>query len=179
MKRIREIQVAGCFELVGVRHRDIRGDFTKVLDRRVSEDCRMPEVWSELFYSTSLKGVVRGLHFQCPPFAGAKLVSCVAGSAFDVVVDLRKDSPTFGEWHAVLLSETEGNALFVPMGCAHGFQALSDRTMMLYMQEMPFDEAADAGVRFDSLGVQWPIPISHVSPRDRQLPRLPDFHTPF
>jgi dTDP-4-dehydrorhamnose 3,5-epimerase len=79
----------------------------------------------------------------------------------------------------VLLSENDGSAVFVPTGFAHGFQALSDRTVMLYLQEMPFDATADAGIRFDSVGVAWPLPIAEVSPRDLQLPPLDAFRTPF
>ena len=179
MTRIKETPLAGCYELSAIQHSDSRGSLSKLLDRSVSAACRMPAVWSELFFSTSNTGVVRGLHFQCPPYAGAKLVSCTSGSAFDAVVDIRRDSPTFGQWHTVLLSENDGSAVFVPTGFAHGFQALSDRTVMLYLQEMPFDATADAGIRFDSVGVAWPLPIAEVSPRDLQLPPLDAFRTPF
>lgn len=123
---------------------------------------------------TARRGTVRGLHFQRAPQAEAKLIRCLRGSVFDVAVDLRAGSPTFGRWHAVELSEDNEREFFIPEGCAHGFQALSDDAQLLYQHTAAYMPACEGGVRHDDpqLAVAWPLPVGAVSERDRGLPLL-------
>jgi len=139
----------------------------------------LPTRWAECFYSRSGRGVVRGFHAQLPPVAHDKLVACLAGAAFDAVLDLRPASPTYRRTATVTLRVGDGQALLIPAGVAHAFQALAYDTLLLYLTGSPHDAARDAGVRWDSAGVPWPLPVAAVSPRDAALPPLVDFVSPF
>jgi dTDP-4-dehydrorhamnose 3,5-epimerase len=127
---------------------------------------------------TTFCGTIRGLHFQFPPYAEMKLVSCIRGEVWDVAVDLRQGSPTFLRWHAELLSPQNGAALIIPEGVAHGFQLLSDESELIYCHSVAFTASAEGGCRFDdpAIGISWPLPPCNQSPRDLSLPLLkPDF----
>ncbi|MFN7881925.1 MAG: dTDP-4-dehydrorhamnose 3,5-epimerase family protein [bacterium] len=125
---------------------------------------------------TRERGTVRGMHFQRPPYAETKLVSCLQGEVLDVIVDLRPGSPTFLRWHAEHLSADNGFALLVPQGCAHGFQTLSDDVSMLYLHSAPYHAASEGGLRPTDarLAIHWPLPIAAMSDRDRSHPLLTD-----
>ncbi len=126
-------------------------------------------------------GVLRGLHFQLPPFAQAKLVWVVRGSVLDVALDLRRDSPTFGRHFSVELSAENMKRLFIPRGFAHGYATLEPDTEFLYKVDAPFSPQADAGILWNDpdLGISWPVAEPVLSPKDRLLPRLRDFDSPF
>ena len=125
---------------------------------------------------TAQRGTVRGLHFQTAAHAEAKLIRCLRGRVFDVAVDLRAGSPTFGQWHAVELSEDNELEVFIPEGCAHGFQALTDDAQLLYQHTAAYAPQAEGGIAFDDpdLAIAWPLPATLVSERDRGHPRLRD-----
>lgn len=125
---------------------------------------------------TARRGTVRGLHFQYPPHAEAKLVTCLRGAAFDVAVDLRQGSPTFLQWHAETLAADEHSSLLVPEGCAHGLQTLADDTEMLYFHTAPHRPEAEGGLnpRDPRLGIAWPEAIAELSERDAAHPLLDD-----
>ena len=118
------------------------------------------------------KGTVRGLHFQHPPHAEAKLVRCTRGALYDVVVDLRSDSPTFLVHVAVELSASNHRMLYVPEGVAHGFQTLEDDTEVFYQMSAPFVVDAVCGVRWNdpAFAIEWPLEVSAISERDRTYP---------
>ena len=124
--------------------------------------------------STGQRGTVRGLHYQNAPHAEMKLVSCLRGEVWDVVVDLRMGSPTFLCWHAQQLSATNHNAMLIPEGCAHGFQTLSDDAELLYCHSMPYAPQADAGLHplDERLRIQWPLPLAPLSERDARHPSV-------
>lgn len=113
-------------------------------------------------------GTVRGLHFQYPPYAETKIVSCLRGKIFDVAVDVRRDSPTFLRWHGELLSETNHRSLVVPEGFAHGFQTLTDSCEVLYLTTTVYAPSAESALNAidPAVGVAWPAPISERSERD-------------
>jgi len=117
---------------------------------------------------TRQRGAVRGLHFQYPPHAEDKIVSCLRGEVFDVAVDLRRGSPTFMRWHAERLSADNQRSLLIPQGFAHGFQALSEDCELHYLHSMPYAPSAEGAlnVRDPSLAIAWPLPITDLSPRD-------------
>lgn len=119
-------------------------------------------------------GSVRGLHFQRPPHGEIKLVSCLAGAVWDVVVDLRPTSPSYMRWHAEVLSADNRHALLIPEGVAHGFQTLSDDVQLLYLHSHPHTPEAEDGLnpKDDRLAIAWPLPITAMSERDRHHPML-------
>lgn len=123
--------------------------------------------------SKSKKGVIRGLHFQLPPFAQAKLVRVVTGKVLDVVVDLRRDSVTFGKTFSVVLDAEKQNQLFVPEGFAHGLAVLED-AIFFYKCSNVYNKASESGIRWDDpeLNIQWPVENPILSDKDRELPTL-------
>lgn len=120
------------------------------------------------------RGTVRGLHYQRPPHAEVKLIRCTRGALYDVVVDLRQGSPTFGEWLGHEIRADDGGGLYIPAGFAHGYQTLADDTEVFYQMGAAYEPSAVAGLRFDdpALGIVWPLPDPVVSERDRELPGL-------
>lgn len=125
---------------------------------------------------TAKRGTVRGLHFQHPPHAEMKLVSCLRGEVWDVAVDIRAGSKTFLHWHAERLTADNGHALLIPDGFAHGFQTLTDDVELLYCHSAAYDERAEAGLNPNDvrLAIVWPLPIAEISARDTQHPMLND-----
>ena len=125
---------------------------------------------------TAQRGTVRGMHFQYPPHAEIKFVSCLRGEVFDVAVDLRHNSPTFLCWHAEFLSSDNHKTLVIPEGFAHGFQTLTDDCEMLYLHTAAFQQRAEGGLNAQDprLNIQWPLPIEGLSPRDLSHPFLDD-----
>lgn len=124
---------------------------------------------------TRRRGTIRGLHFQRPPHAEIKLVTCLRGRVFDVAVDLRRDSPTFLRWHGEILDADAGTSLAIPRGCAHGLQTLADDTEMLYFHTAPWVATAEDGVHpLDArVAIRWPEAPTDMSARDAERPMLP------
>ncbi len=118
---------------------------------------------------TRQKGAVRGLHYQQPPHAEIKLVSCLRGEVFDVAVDLRKNSPTFLRWHGEVLSENNQRSLLIPEGFAHGFQTLTEDCELIYLHSAPYVKDAEAALNVTDpkIGIVWPLNITELSERDR------------
>lgn len=123
---------------------------------------------------TAKRGTVRGMHFQRPPHAEMKLVSCIRGSIWDVAVDVRKGSPTYLQWCAQILSAENGLAMLLPEGLAHGFQSLCDDVELLYCHSRAYNPAAEGGVnpRDERLGITWPLDVTELSERDAQHPLI-------
>jgi dTDP-4-dehydrorhamnose 3,5-epimerase len=124
---------------------------------------------------TTRRGTVRGMHFQVEPAPEAKLVRCPRGAMYDVVADVRPDSPTYGTWFGVELTQDNHDALYLPPGCAHGFQTLVDDTVMCYDASAPHTPHAVRGARYDDpvLDVRWPLEVTVISDQDRSWPPLP------
>jgi dTDP-4-dehydrorhamnose 3,5-epimerase len=123
---------------------------------------------------TRARATVRGMHYQVPPSAEAKIVSCLRGAIFDVAIDLRRDSPTFLRWHAETLAAENSHSLFIPEGFAHGFQAVADDCEVLYFHTAPYDPGAERGVHplDPRVAIEWPLPVEHLSERDASHPPL-------
>ncbi|HXC74205.1 MAG TPA: dTDP-4-dehydrorhamnose 3,5-epimerase family protein [Sphingomicrobium sp.] len=162
--------IAGAF---AVRHdvrADARGRFKRQYCERAFAAAGLATHWVQVNHSVTLgRGTIRGLHFQRPPHAEAKLVSCPVGRAFDVVVDLRSGSATFLNWAAVEIDET--TSCYLPPGCAHGFQALTDAVHLIYQHSADYAPDAEGGVRFNdpALGIAWPLPPATMSDRDQSF----------
>jgi dTDP-4-dehydrorhamnose 3,5-epimerase len=168
-----ETDVRGAKVIDPTPHADERGRFMRAwCSREFSENgLTFVPVQANMGYSRQ-KGTVRGMHFQRDPAPEAKLVRCTQGLMFDVVVDLRPESPTYRKWYGVELSAENGRMLYVPEHCAHGYQTLVDDTEMYYMTSAFYHPGAATGVRFDdpAFGVEWPLPASVISDQDRSWP---------
>src|SRR5437868_10231093 len=152
---------------------DERGRFSRLYCQREFAGAGLNTDWVQANHSVTLgAGSIRGLHFQRPPFAEIKLISCVAGSAYDVAVDLRPGSPTYLHWAAAELDED--SSLYIPAGCAHGFQALTDAVHLVYQHSAYYTPDTEGGVRFDdpALAIDWPLAVATVSDRDRGFPLI-------
>lgn len=170
-------RLAGTFEVSSQRHRDQRGYFQRWYDREAFARAGLPADWVQGNESGSARGVVRGLHFQRPPHAETKLVRAVTGTVFDVFVDLRRGSPTYGEWDGVELSAERGNLVLVPRGFAHGFCVVSDMAVVSYLVDSPYAPQAEGGLAWDdpALAISWPLQGAAIlSDRDRAWPLLAD-----
>ena len=162
---------------------DSRGDFFESFSLREFEEKVQKINFVQDNESMSSYGVMRGLHFQKPPFTQSKLVRCVKGAVLDVAVDIRRGSPTYGEHVAVELTEKNHRQLFIPRGFAHGFAVLSDVAIFQYKCDNFYAPQADGGISIkdDSLGIDWIIPIQNavLSEKDTKHPLLKDFTSPF
>lgn len=171
--------LSGCLEIRPFYVQDERGAFVKTFHAERFAEAGLPVDWREEFYSSSRKGVIRGMHFQTPPHDHEKLVYCVQGRVLDVVVDLRRLSPTYGRHAAVELHAAKGNGLFIPKGIAHGFLALTDDVLMTYKVTSVHAPAHDAGIHWNSFGLDWGVEDPIVSVRDRAHPPLGEFVSPW
>jgi dTDP-4-dehydrorhamnose 3,5-epimerase len=163
-----ETSIAGAFAVLHDVRSDSRGRFKRQYCEREFAAAGLNTHWVQVNHSVTLgKGSIRGLHFQHPPAAEAKLVSCTAGRAFDVAVDLRRGSASFLEWAAVEISEA--TSFYIPKGCAHGFQALTGEVQLIYLHSAFYTAEREDGLRFDdpALGITWPFPPATLSDRDQ------------
>ena len=158
---------------------DSRGKFVKTFHADTFKEYGLKYNFQESYYSTSQKNVLRGMHFQTPPEDHEKMVYVSKGSILDVVVDIRKNSPTYGQYISQTLSEENNYIFYIPKGCAHGFLSLEDDTNVTYMQTSMYAPNNDGGINPQSLGFDWGIKDAIVSDRDLTFPDLSDFQTPF
>jgi len=173
--------IQGLIEFLPRVFRDERGCFLETFSLKWFAPFGLEPHFVQDNQSVSRKGVLRGLHFQCPPHAQGKLVRVSSGRALDVAVDLRKDSPTYGQHAACVLDAEKHNLFYIPEGFAHGFVALEDNTTFLYKCTDFYAPAAEGGIRWDdpALGIDWGISAPLVSPKDEVLPLLEHFTSPF
>jgi dTDP-4-dehydrorhamnose 3,5-epimerase len=181
---IRRLAIADVVELVPKRFGDDRGYFVELHNDTRMADAGFPIAFVQTNQSRSLaRHTLRGLHFQAPPFAQAKLVWVVRGSAFDVAVDIRQGSPTYGKWASVVLSAEKGNQILMPAGFAHGFLTLEPETLVQYMVNSHYSVAHDRGIRWDDpeLAIDWPLEggAPTLSRRDTAFPFFAETRTPF
>ena len=171
--------IQGVVEVTIESARDERGSFGRIFCRQAFASNGLSSTLEQCSVSTSARrGTVRGFHLQAAPHAEAKLVQCIRGRLFDVTLDLRPGSPTYGAHHAVELLADQPCVLYIPEGCAHAFQTLADDTRVLYYISAAYDPDSVRGVRWDDpeLGIAWPIRRDIViSRRDRDLPTLAEF----
>lgn len=179
MFKLHETGISGCIELDCPLFRDERGSFVKTFRLDLFSELGLPTHFAEEYYSMSRKDVLRGLHFQSPPMEHEKLVYCLSGTVLDVVVDIRIDSPTFGEHRMIELSSEKGNMIYMPRGIAHGFLVTSDHAVMQYKVTSVYSAAHDAGILWNSVGIKWPVSNPILSARDISFPAFKDFYSPF
>lgn len=165
------------------RHGDARGWFTETYNRDTFAALGITCTFVQDNHSLSAHAfTLRGLHFQTPPRAQDKLVRCIRGRIFDVAVDVRKGSPSYGQWVSAELSAENGDQLFVPVGFAHGFLTLEANCEVVYKCSDTYASEADGGIAWDNVGIGWPLPMGimpELSNKDRCQPTLADFDSPF
>lgn len=179
MFTLNDTAIPGCFEVQPKVMVDARGRFVKVFHEEAFAKMGLVTNFAEEYYSTSIRGVVRGMHFQTPPMDHVKMVYCVQGEVFDVLLDLRRGSPTYGKPASFHLSAEKGNYLYIPKGLAHGFCALSETATLIYKVTTVYAPKNDAGVLWSSVGVRWPVENPVVSERDTGFKPLSEFESPF
>jgi dTDP-4-dehydrorhamnose 3,5-epimerase len=171
----KDTRVGGAWIIDISPHHDDRGRFLRAWCVREFEEqgIHFLPVQANMQFSPR-KGTVRGLHLQIAPALEAKLVRCTRGAIFDVALDLRPDSPSFGEWCSAELSAENGRMLYVPENCAHGFQSIEENSEVLYLTSAFYASESCRGVRFDdpAFGIQWPLPVSAISEQDRNWPLM-------
>jgi dTDP-4-dehydrorhamnose 3,5-epimerase len=163
--------------------KDARGTFNESYNRQKHLRYGLDQDWVQDNLSYSSYGVVRGLHFQHPPYAQAKIVQAIHGRILDVVVDIRRGSPTFGRHLSVELDDEERLQILIPKGFAHGFSVLSESAVVMYKTDAYYNDASEAGIRFDDpdLAIDWKISSGNtiVSPKDQALPLFSELNTNF
>lgn len=169
------LSLTGAFRIDLDRREDERGFFARLFCETEFSTQGLTTHWAQMNTSlTRRSGTVRGLHFQRPPQAEVKLVKCVVGAIFDVIVDLRAGSPTYGRWHGEQLSAANKAMMYVPEGFAHGFQTLVDDCELIYMHSCAYSAKDEGGVLPDDpmLAIGWPHPVLGLSERDASHPAL-------
>ncbi|MEM9635919.1 MAG: dTDP-4-dehydrorhamnose 3,5-epimerase [Pseudomonadota bacterium] len=169
------LPLQGAYRIDLEKKGDSRGFFARLFCQKEFEQFGLSTSWSQCNVSNSVEqGTVRGMHFQCPPKADAKLVKCMQGAVFDVIVDLRKASETFGQWTSVTLTAEGGEMIFIPEGFAHGFQTLTPNVELLYFHSDSYSPEHEGGLHHNDpdVGIAWPVPTTNLSDRDKNLPPL-------
>jgi dTDP-4-dehydrorhamnose 3,5-epimerase len=170
-----ELPLAGMFEARTRAIQDERGRFARLFCMEALGQAHQGRAIVQINHSmTRSVGAIRGMHYQRAPAAEGKWVRCLKGRVFDVAVDLRRGSATLLRWHGVMLDAAVMNAVFIPEGCAHGFQVLEPDSELLYLHTAMYAPTLEGGVRFDDpgLSIGWPLPITDVSERDRRHPLI-------
>ena len=173
-------KIEGVLEIKNFKFKDHRGTFLNLLKKDAPV---FKSFWGEReikqinISNTKNIGTVRGMNVQSEPYKEAKLISCIKGKIWDVAIDLRKNSSTFGKWHSIELSPEKGNAIFIPEGCAHGFQVIEENSQLLYIHSEEWIQNQETGIRWDdpTLNIKWPMSPTFISEKDLSLPFLRDF----
>lgn len=150
---------------------DERGQFTKIISHIVTPYLNIQEV----FLSTTNKGIIRGMHLQTGPYGNNRIIACISGKVFDVLLDLRPNSKTFLKIYTFELFSKLSQAVYVPAGVAHGFQALEKKSKIIYFSDKVYSASFDTGITPLSFGVKWPIKVRGISKRDSALPTLSEY----
>lgn len=172
-----DTDIAGIYTITTTRYGDVRGSFARLFCEKELASVLYEQHICQINHSyTAACGSVRGMHFQYAPHAETKIVRCLQGKIFDVVIDLRHGSETFLQWRGFVLSQDADDALLIPPGCAHGFQTLTDDVHLLYVHTGFYTPSAEGGVHVNDprIGIVWPLPIENLSERDQQHLLLPE-----
>ncbi len=175
---IKDTRLDGVFVVETNRRKDSRGSFYRAFcDTELKPILSGRRINQINISQTTSVGAVRGLHFQYPPKAEMKLIRCLQGAVWDVVVDLRKGSNTFLQWESFLLDAHEAQMIVIPEGCGHGFQVVKENSQLLYLHTEVYARESEGGVRYDEplLGIEWPLPVTDISERDQGHAVLGEF----
>lgn len=173
--RIIETELSGVFIIENFHTFDDRGEFTKTYHELVFKNNDLCTDFKESFFSISKRDVIRGMHFQVPPYDHEKLVYVVKGEMVDVVLDLRKSSKTYKKSISVILSDKNHRSIYIPKGLAHGFKSITDETITVYNVSTIYNKENDYGIRYDSFGFDWKVSDPILSERDSDFMTLNNF----
>lgn len=176
---ISDTNIAGLLNIKPDVFEDNRGAFIKTFHFDLFKSFDFQVDWKEEYFSISNKNVLRGMHFQIPPYEHDKIVTCIEGKVLDVVIDLRKNSLTYNSIFSVELSSENKTMLLIPKGCAHGFLSLVDNSIMYYKVSTVYNAESDHGILWDSIGFNWPVKSPIISERDKKHPSLTEYYSPF
>ena len=179
MFKIFKTKLHGCFEVHPLFLTDNRGCFVKIFHQPEFMKLGLETDFTEEFYSRSFRNVIRGMHFQSPPSSHVKVVYCVQGEVQDVVLDLRKGSPTYGQTAEVQLSARQGNFIYIPKGLAHGFCVKSEEATLIYKVTSVYDPNNDTGILWNSFDFLWATSEPIISDRDLEFLPLNKLKSPF
>lgn len=177
--RITETAFSGVYIIDNFYQSDVRGNFVKLYNQEAFHEMGLDVELREIYYSTSQKGVIRGMHFQLPPHEHDKIVHVIKGSVMDVLVDLRKTSLHFKKVLEIHLTGDQPKSIFIPRGIAHGFKCLEDDTVMLYQVTSGYHPECDTGIAWNSIEYDWAVADPIISERDNSLISLKEFESPF
>ncbi|NTW72074.1 MAG: dTDP-4-keto-6-deoxy-D-glucose epimerase [Eubacteriaceae bacterium] len=177
--RMQETIISGVFLLENDPVADDRGRFVKTFSKSAFFRRDLCDVFRESYYSLSRKDVIRGMHFQLPPYDHHKLVYVPHGKITDVLLDLRINSGSYGRCLETELSQENGRSLYIPSGVAHGFKTIGEETLTVYLVSTEYHKDYDAGIRWDSFGYDWKLENPVISERDRAFQGFQDFVSPF
>lgn len=173
-----ERELKGVFEITLKPKEDERGYFMRIYDDKLFKNSGLTTKWVQENHSKTIKkGVIRGLHFQLPPFSETKLVRCIAGVIYDIYVDLRKGSSTFGNYGFIKLSQTNRKMVYIPRGFAHGFCTLTDKAEVLYKVDSYYSKEYEIGLIYSDkdLNIKWPVKNPKISDKDKNNMNLKEF----
>ena len=171
--------IEGLYILQSDIFRDNRGKFIKIYSEKLFENFGLNIEIKESYYSISQKNAIRGMHFQRLPYDHIKLLFVTNGSILDVIIDIRKNSSTFGKYFSINIKANDGKILVIPKGLAHGFKSLEDNTIVHYMQTSCYAKDYDDGIRYDSFGFDWNCENPLLSDRDLNFKKFLDYESPF
>ena len=168
--KFKELKLKGAYILQLDSFIDPRGRFTRLFCKSEFSNMGHNKEILQINHSlTKKKGSIRGMHFQYPPYSEIKIIKCVKGSVFDVIVDIRTNSPTFLKWHGEILSSKNNKMIYIPEGFAHGFQTLEDDCELLYFHTAIYDPPSEKRIKYNDplINVKWPLNITHISEKDK------------
>lgn len=177
--QVLKTSIPGCYQVIPLHFTDNRGTFIKTFHQQEFAQSGLETNFVESYYSISIKRVLRGLHFQVPPWDNIKLIYCLQGKVMDVVIDLRIGSPTYGKYEIFQLDSEKPRMIYVPSGLAHGFYTESGPAIMVYFSSRTHSPQHDSGIHWNSRSIPWPDPNPILSKRDQQLRAFDDFASPF
>ena len=166
-----ETIIKGSFVIDFTPFQDERGWFARTFCKEEFKKIGHTKEWVQMNHSfTKQQGTIRGMHYQLPPFSEIKMVRCIAGAVFDVIVDIRKDSPTFLQWFGIELSAANKKMIYIPEGFAHGFQALTDDAELIYHHSEFYKSNIESGIKYDEpkVNIGWKLELTNISERDKQ-----------
>ena len=179
--KVTKCPIEGLYIIEPAVHGDSRGYFMETYNQNDMHEAGLDMVFVQDNQSMSVKGVLRGLHFQKPPYAQGKLVRVIKGAVMDVAVDLRKDSPTYGKWESVVLTEENKIQFWIPEGFAHGFVTLEDDTIFAYKCTNVYNKESEGSILWNDpdINIEWNIENPILSEKDKISPLFKNFETPF
>tara|TARA_X000000950_G_scaffold14462_1_gene15654 strand:- start:28172 stop:28708 length:537 start_codon:yes stop_codon:yes gene_type:complete len=177
--KIESTIIQGVYILHNFNSTDLRGSFIKTFNNEFFNKNKINFLTKESYYSISKKDVIRGMHFQTPPYDHEKLIYVPQGEIIDVILDLRKKSPTYKKFISVNLSSQNNKSIFIPRGLAHGFKSLENNTITVYNVSSEYNAHSDCGIKFSSFGYDWKTDNPIISKRDSLFKSLKEFNSPF